>query len=94
MKAMMNNIRKKLFALMLLSIVFVPIELFACDVCQNNQPKILKGITHGTGPQGNIDYVIIWSAVVIVSVTLFLSVKFLVRPKENNPNHVKNIVLN
>ena len=66
---------------------------WACEVCKKNQPKVLEGITHGAGPQGNLDYIIIWTAVVIVTVTLLLSLKFLIRPNENNPNHIKNIVL-
>jgi len=35
---------------------------------------------------------IIWISVAIVLVTLFLSIKYLVRPKENDPNHIKNVV--
>ena len=67
---------------------------FACEICQKNQPKGLENITHGTGPTGNLDYIITWTAVVIVSVTLFYSVKYLVKPKENNPDHIKNSILN
>lgn len=67
--------------------------LFACEVCQAKQPEVLKGITHGSGPQGNIDYIIIWSAVAIVTVTLILSIKFLVKPGEDKPEHIKNIVV-
>ncbi|MCO5229530.1 MAG: hypothetical protein M9958_00100 [Chitinophagales bacterium] len=68
-------------------------SLLACDVCQEKQPDILKGITHGAGPQGETDYIIIWSAVFIVLATLYLSVKFLVNPKETEPDHIKNIVV-
>lgn len=68
-------------------------SVWACEVCKKNQPKVLEGITHGAGPQGNLDYIIIWTAVVIVTVTLLLSLKLLIRPNENNPNHIKNIVL-
>lgn len=39
-----------------------------------------------------MDYVITWSAIVLVVVTLFFSIKFLVRPKESDPGHIKNIV--
>lgn len=66
--------------------------VFACDLCKKNQPKGLENITHGAGPSGNIDYIITWSAVVLVSITLFFSVKYLVKPKENQPDHIKNIV--
>lgn len=67
---------------------------FACELCKKNQPKLLENITHGTGPTGTLDYIIIWSAIVIVSVTLFMSIKYLVKPKETNADHIKNIVLN
>lgn len=66
--------------------------VLACDLCKKNQPKGLENITHGEGPAGNIDYIITWSAVVLVVITLFFSVKYLVRPKENHPDHIKNIV--
>lgn len=38
-----------------------------------------------------IDAIIIWIAVAIVLVTLYLSIKFLVKPNENDPKHIKNI---
>ncbi len=66
---------------------------FACEVCKTNQPKMLEDITHGQGPQGNVDYLITWSAVVLVTFTLVFSVKYLVKPKEDIPGHIKNIVL-
>ena len=67
---------------------------FACDLCKKNQPKGLENITHGNGPSGSLDYFIIWSAIIIVGVTLFLSIKYLIKPKETNPEHIKNIVKN
>lgn len=67
---------------------------FACDVCKENQPKGFENITHGAGPSGNIDFIIIWGAVIIVAFTLFYSVKYLINPKEDNPDHIKNIVKN
>lgn len=67
---------------------------FACDVCKENQPKGFENITHGAGPSGNLDLIIIWGAVIIVAFTLFYSLKYLIRPKENNADHIKNIVRN
>ncbi|MFB9057668.1 hypothetical protein ACFFU9_13050 [Mariniflexile ostreae] len=67
---------------------------FACDVCKKNQPKGFENITHGAGPLGDFDYFIIWGAVIIVGFTLFYSLKYLIKPKENNPDHIKNIVRN
>lgn len=66
----------------------------ACDVCKDKQPEALSGITHGTGPNSNVDYFIIWSAVILVSFTLFYSIKYLIKPEPKNSQHIKNIVTN
>jgi len=78
---------------------FVLIVLFqqtgyACDLCKKNQPKMLENITHGTGPTGTVDYVIIWSSAIIVGLALFYSMKYLIWPRETNPDHIKNSILN
>ena len=67
---------------------------WACDACQKQQPKVLQGITHGTGPQSGWDMPIIVVSAIIVLVTLFFAVKFLVRPNENAPDHIKRSILN
>lgn len=65
----------------------------ACEVCQSQQPKLFQGWTHGTGPDGKTDFIIVVVAAIIVLFTLILSIKFLVRPGEKHPNHIKNIVI-
>jgi len=67
---------------------------YACEVCKAKQPKGFENLTHGEGPQGNIDYFIMYSAILIVGYTLIMSVKYLINPKEKNQRHIKNIVLN
>ncbi|HLS10990.1 MAG TPA: hypothetical protein VK050_02410 [Flavobacteriaceae bacterium] len=84
---------KRLIIFLMILLLGMPLNTLACEVCENRQPEILKGVTHGIGPQDNLDYIITWGAVVIVGVTLFFSIKFLVRPKESNPDHIKNIVV-
>lgn len=86
----MGKVKTILVSLVLF--MYAPVS-FACEVCKSNQPKMLEDITHGQGPQGNADYLITWSAAVIVAFTLFFSIKYLVKPKENRPGHIKNIVL-
>lgn len=76
------------------SLLLNALWLLACPVCERNQPKILQGITHGAGPQGKWDYVIIWVAVAIVLCTLFFSVKWLIRPGEKSDQHIKRFILN
>lgn len=66
---------------------------FACDVCSSKQPTVLKKITHGTGPENQLDYIIIWTAVITVLGTLYLSIKFLINPREKDKNHIKNIIV-
>lgn len=85
---------KRLSLLFTFLFLFIGELAMACEVCQKNQPKILQNITHGPGPSGTVDYIIIWTAIIIVSFTLYFSVKFLVKPKENNADHIKNIVKN
>ena len=66
----------------------------ACPACEAQQPKLLRGITHGAGPSGKWDYFIVWVAVVIVLFTLFYSVKWLIRPGEKSAHHIKRMILN
>jgi hypothetical protein len=80
--------------LLIASLLFNTIGVFACDVCERNQPKLLKGITHGAGPESDWDYMIVSAAVVIVVSTLWFSVKWLIRPGEKSNQHIKRFILN
>ena len=81
--------------LITLAIAIVSIvNAMACPVCERNQPKVLKGVVHGAGPENQWDYVIVWIIVAITVVTLFYSVKWLIRPGEKNKNHIKYYILN
>jgi len=72
---------------------FLPFRSLTCELCQQRQSKALRNIAHGTGPGSEVDYIIIWGAVIIVAVTLFLSIKYLVKPKEATSDHIKNITV-
>ncbi|OCK49651.1 MULTISPECIES: hypothetical protein [Chryseobacterium] len=65
----------------------------ACDACKLQQPEITKDLTHGTGPESEWDWLIVLIIVFITLVTLFHSVKFLIKPGEKDTNHIKNSVL-
>lgn len=69
------------------------LQVLACEVCKRNQPELLQEISHGTGPQSESDYYIIGLAVILVVLTLIFSLKYLLKPGERNPNHIKNIIL-
>lgn len=75
----------------LLAVVLYSASL-ACDVCKKQQPKVLRGITHGAGPQSNWDYVIVITIAVVVLVTLFYSIKWLIRPGEKQADHIKHSI--
>ncbi len=65
----------------------------ACELCSAQQPSFLQGLTHGGGPQGNFDYAIVATALVIVLFALAWTVKCLVRPGEQSPDHIKRTIL-
>ena len=67
---------------------------YACEVCERNKPKILQGITHGSNPESNWDYVIVGVISIIAILTLIYSVKFFVKPNESNTDHIKYSFLN
>ena len=77
---------KKFYTILFLIFQFAA---FACPVCERNQPKALRGIVHGSGPDSNWDYVSITLTIIIAIVALFFSVKWLLKPNENNNDHIK-----
>lgn len=79
-----------------ITIIFIflfQVASFACPVCERNQPKILRGIVHGSGPTSNWDYVSIWITILIAVITLFFSIKWLIKPGEKNADHIKYSIL-
>lgn len=79
--------------LALLFLALSALPAWACDACQKQQPKALQGITHGTGPQSEWDMPIIWVSAIIVVITFVFAVKYLVRPGEQDPGHIKRTAL-
>jgi len=78
------------------SIVFLLVSFvssIACPVCERNQPKVLRGIVHGAGPESNWDYVSIWITIIIAVITLVLTIKWLIKPGEKNADHIKFSIL-
>ncbi|MEO5775656.1 MAG: hypothetical protein ABIQ27_02055 [Flavobacterium sp.] len=76
-----------------LSFLFINLTLSACPTCERNQPKLLRGIVHGSGPESNWDYISIILTIIIALVTLFYTVKWLAKPGEKNANHIKYSIL-
>ena len=88
---MKNNIK---YLFLFIGMLFVNATLWACPVCEQQQPKILKGITHGAGPQSNWDWLIIAVITIITVITFIFSLKYLIKPGEKNANHIKQLILN
>ena len=76
-----------------LIIVVINHLAMACDACKKQQPTITQGITHGTGPQSNWDWVIVSVIAAITLFTLVFSLKYLIKPGEKNADHIKHAVL-
>ena len=72
-----------------LFLLLFQIAAFACPVCERNQPKVLRGIVHGSGPDSNWDYISIAITIIISVFALIYSIKWLIKPNENNQNHIK-----
>lgn len=79
---------------LLIVFLFAQVISFACDVCQKQQPKVLRGISHGAGPQSNWDYVIVFFIGIIVLVALYYSVRLLLNPGEKRDDHIKRSIFN
>lgn len=94
MKVNLNSHYALRNTILIIALLFQTAAAYACPLCDKQQPKILQGITHGTGPQSNWDYVIVWATVIIVLFTLFYTVKWLIRPGEMDHNHIKRTVIN
>lgn len=84
---------KQLFVIIALVLLNITSSA-ACTVCKTQQPKILENISHGSGPDSNLDYVIVSVSVLLVLVTLVGSVWHLIKPGEQSTTHIKRSILN
>lgn len=79
---------------MIISFIFFSYISVSCPVCERNQPELLRGITHGAGPESRWDYLIVWGVAIVVLLTLFFTVKWIIRPGEQAKDHIKRTILN
>jgi len=54
----------------------------ACELCKSQQPKVLRELAHGMGPQGAVDYLIVWTGVAVVILALITTLYFLLFPSK------------
>jgi hypothetical protein len=85
--------RLLVFVLTLSGCLFLNGIALACDVCQKQQPKLLRTISHGAGPDGTWDYVIVAAVAVAGLTSLICAVKWLVKPGEKEADHIKRSIL-
>ncbi len=90
-----KQIIKKMKKLITTTLFLFTIQLLsiACPVCERNQPKPLRGIVHGAGPENNWDYISVWIIGIITLITLVYTIKYLVKPGEKNTDHIKFSIL-
>jgi len=74
-------------------LVLINAGAMACDVCQKQQPRLLRGVAHGAGPQSDWDYLIVGGMVVISALSLYYAVKWMIKPGENEKGHIKRSIL-
>lgn len=67
---------------------------FACEACKLQQPDVTRDFTHGVGPRGDFDWIIVAVIAALTIFTLIYSLKYLVKPGEKDQNHIKNSILN
>jgi hypothetical protein len=80
--------------MLLIAMILPGHRAVACAVCERSQPALLKGITHGSGPDTQWDYLIIAVMMTIVVFTLFFSVKWIAYPGEKSEAHIKRFIIN
>lgn len=80
--------------MLLFSFIAIHFNSLACEVCKKQQPKVLSGITHGAGPGSDWDYLVVGFMVLIVAISLFYSIKWIIHPGEKESEHIKHSILN
>lgn len=83
----------KKYILLILLLFAIQVVALSCPVCERNQPKVLKGIVHGAGPESNWDYISVVIVAIIACLTLFYSIFWLIKPGEKSLSHIKYSIL-
>lgn len=78
----------------ILAFTLLTVSTYGCPECEKQQPKVLRGIAHGAGPESQWDYVIVWAIVIVTLITLFFSIKWTIKPGEKDPKHIKRTIIN
>jgi hypothetical protein len=91
----MHFTNSQLFLILITGIICLySLPVMACDACKKQQPAFLQGITHGSGPDSNWDYLIISVMTAITLYSLYATMKCIFQPSEKDSQHIKRIILN
>jgi hypothetical protein len=92
---MKNSYQQTCKRILFFLLLFTPsLSVVACEACRKQQPKLLRGITHGAGPDSGWDYLIVAIMIAITLYVLVATLKCLVKPAENGAEHIKRMILN
>lgn len=84
--------KKIVFTIFMLCLVVI--QSIACPVCERNKTNIFKGLVHGNGPNGFTDYFIVALITLIAVATLYFSIKKIIKPGEQEADHIKRFIIN
>jgi hypothetical protein len=68
--------------------------VMACEACKKQQPKLLQGITHGSGPKSNWDYLIVSVMVVITIYSFYAMIRYMTKSRDKVYQNIKTSILN
>jgi len=74
-------------------IILVFISLFSIGTLLAEEAMKQGGEHPFSKPDATVANTIVWVSVAVVAVTLVLTLKYLFKPGEDNPDHIKNIVI-
>lgn len=61
---------------------------------EDSLPEFMQSFLHGAGPaEHKWDYIIAVVMLIITALTLYLSIKWLIKPGEKSPKHIKRQIL-
>ncbi len=92
MKAMVKKMLKGMLCTALLSAASLPV--LACEACKKQQPKLLRGITHGSGPDSSWDYVIVSIMMIITLYSFYAMIRFMAKSRDEVHQDIKTSILN
>ena len=80
--------------IILLFLLILKLDVIGCEACKKQQAGGFGGITHGSGPDSNWDYLIVFVMVVITLYVLIATIKCFIKSGEKDEEHIKRMILN